>query len=173
MVNHNKLLRTYESAIGLKTGYTRRSGRCLVSAAERNGLTLIAVTLNAPDDWQDHTRLLDAGFAAYQSKLLCDSGSFRALVPVIGGKENYVVVGNANTVRLTMPCDDIEIHTRIELPRFLYPTVSKGDIIGRLIFWTESNDDSQEKILAAIDLCAVYTVFPEKQPNVWQRWFGK
>lgn len=173
LVNHNKLLRMYDGAIGVKTGYTKRSGRCLVSAAERDGLTLIAVTLNAPDDWQDHIRLLDAGFSAYQSKLLCDSDSFRELVPVIGGKEDYVVVQNASTVRLTMPYDDIEIHTRIELPRFLYPTVSKGDVIGQLIFWTDANGDGQEETLATVDLCAVYTVFPEKKPNIWQRWFGK
>ena len=57
--NHNKLLSTYEGAIGVKTGFTKKSGRCLVSAAERNGLTLIAVTLNAPDDWRDHSAMLD------------------------------------------------------------------------------------------------------------------
>lgn len=49
--NHNKLLTTYEGCIGVKTGFTKLSGRCLVSAAERDGVTLVCVTLKAPNDW--------------------------------------------------------------------------------------------------------------------------
>jgi len=60
--NHNKLLDMYEGANGVKTGFTKASGRCLVSAAEREGVRLIAVTLNAPDDWNDHKKMLDYGF---------------------------------------------------------------------------------------------------------------
>ena len=173
LVNHNKLLRTYEGAIGVKTGYTKRSGRCLVSAAERDGLTLIAVTLNAPDDWQDHTRLLDAGFSAYESRLLCDNDSFRELVPVVGGKENYVVVRNEYAVRLTFPRDEIDVRSQVELPRFLYPTVKEGDVVGQLLFWADTDHDGQDEILARVDLCAVYSVSPENKPSLWQRLFGK
>lgn len=61
--NHNKLLTMYNGAIGVKTGYTKKCGRCLVSAAERNGICLICVTLNDPDDWNDHISMLDYGFA--------------------------------------------------------------------------------------------------------------
>ena len=60
--NHNKLLWNYDGCIGVKTGYTKKTGRCLVSAAERGGITLIAVTLGAPDDWNDHKKMLDYGF---------------------------------------------------------------------------------------------------------------
>ncbi|MBO7169961.1 MAG: D-alanyl-D-alanine carboxypeptidase, partial [Clostridia bacterium] len=55
--NHNKLLRLSEDAVGLKTGFTKSSGRCLVGAAKRDGVLLISVTLNAPSDWQDHLRM--------------------------------------------------------------------------------------------------------------------
>ena len=58
--NHNRLLSMYDGAIGVKTGFTRAAGRCLVSAAERNGRTIIAVTLNDPNDWNDHREMLDA-----------------------------------------------------------------------------------------------------------------
>ena len=64
--NHNRLLRSYEGCIGVKTGYTLATGRTLVTAAERDGLTLVAVTLNDRSDWADHTRLLDYGFAHYE-----------------------------------------------------------------------------------------------------------
>ncbi len=61
-VNHNRLLFSYEGMIGVKTGYTAASGRCLVTAARRNGKTLIAVTLNDYYGSADHVRMLDAGF---------------------------------------------------------------------------------------------------------------
>lgn len=55
--NHNKLLWMYDNAIGVKTGFTKSAGRTLVSAAEHDGRTLVCVTLNAPDDWNDHISL--------------------------------------------------------------------------------------------------------------------
>ena len=62
VVNHNKMLKMYEGTVGVKTGFTKKSGRCLASAAERDGITLIAVTLDAPNDWSDHKTLLNYGF---------------------------------------------------------------------------------------------------------------
>ena len=67
LTNHNKLLWRYDGCIGVKTGYTRHAGRILVSAAERGGRMLIAVTISDPDDWRDHTALLDYGFAVLGS----------------------------------------------------------------------------------------------------------
>ena len=72
--NHNRLLSMYDGAIGVKTGFTRAAGRCLVSAAERNGRTIIAVTLNDPNDWNDHREMLDAGFAQYSEVTLHKAG---------------------------------------------------------------------------------------------------
>ena len=63
MTNHNRLLRTVPGCIGMKTGYTRSAGRTLVSAAERDGRRLVAVTLQDGNDWADHAALYDWGFA--------------------------------------------------------------------------------------------------------------
>ncbi|MCD7836213.1 MAG: D-alanyl-D-alanine carboxypeptidase, partial [Lachnospiraceae bacterium] len=73
-VNHNKLLRQYEGCIGVKTGYTKSTGRCLVSAATRYGMTFIAVTLNAPDDWNDHMKMLDYAFNTYVARTVVADG---------------------------------------------------------------------------------------------------
>ena len=67
-VNHNKLLWRYGGCVGLKTGYTEKAGRTLVSAAERDGMTLIAVTLDDPDDWRDHAALFDWGVANWRGR---------------------------------------------------------------------------------------------------------
>ena len=64
-VNHNKLLDRCADCIGGKTGYTMAAGRCLVTCCERNGMRFVCVTLSDPDDWRDHTRLLDWAFANY------------------------------------------------------------------------------------------------------------
>lgn len=63
--NKNKMLFMYEGADGVKTGYTKKALRCLVSSATRNGQQLVAVTINDGDDWRDHKHLLDYGFKHY------------------------------------------------------------------------------------------------------------
>jgi len=64
MSNHNRLLREIDGCVGLKTGYTQAAGRTLVSCVERDGRTLVAVTLCDGNDWADHKALYDYGFAA-------------------------------------------------------------------------------------------------------------
>jgi len=64
-VNKNKMLTMYDGADGVKTGYTKQALRTLVSSATRNGQQLVAVTLNDRDDWADHRKLLDYGFAHF------------------------------------------------------------------------------------------------------------
>lgn len=83
--NHNKLLWRYEGCVGLKTGYTKAAGRTLVSAARREGMTLVCVTLNAPSDWADHTALFDWGFSGYEARALVREGERAGRLPVYGG----------------------------------------------------------------------------------------
>ena len=75
LVNHNRLLWLCPGCIGVKTGYTRAAGRLLVSAAEREGRTLICVTVNDPDDWRDHIALLDWGFDCYTPRRIAAAGA--------------------------------------------------------------------------------------------------
>lgn len=72
--NHNKLLKMYDYAIGIKTGYTKKAGRCLVSAAEKDGQLLICVTLSASDDWNDHIKMLEYCFDKYKPFTVCKKG---------------------------------------------------------------------------------------------------
>ncbi|WP_236838488.1 D-alanyl-D-alanine carboxypeptidase family protein [Caldalkalibacillus salinus] len=72
--NKNKLLRMYPYADGVKTGYTQRAGRTLVSSATKDGHRLVAVTLNASDDWNDHMRMFEYGFEVYDSVPLAIKG---------------------------------------------------------------------------------------------------
>ncbi len=69
--NKNKMLSEYEGAVGVKTGFTLIAGRCLVTAAERNGMTLVCVVLNSPQMYERTTELLDNAFNHYSVKELC------------------------------------------------------------------------------------------------------
>ena len=75
LTNHNRLLWRCPGCIGVKTGYTKAAGRLLVSAAQREGRTLICVTINDPDDWQDHVALLDWGFSRYAARNMAAKGA--------------------------------------------------------------------------------------------------
>ena len=101
LVNHNRLLRSYTGMLGGKTGYTKKSGRCLVTAARQNGLTLIAVTLSAPDDWNDHKKLFDYGFSYYENVLLCERGQSFYNLNVVGG--NTVICVASEKASLSLP----------------------------------------------------------------------
>ncbi|WP_442050429.1 D-alanyl-D-alanine carboxypeptidase family protein [Paenibacillus sp. 2TAB19] len=84
--NKNKMLAMYEGADGVKTGYTKKSLRCLVSSATRNGQQLAAVTINDSDDWNDHKQMLDWGFANYPLQKLASKGQTIAGYPYALGQ---------------------------------------------------------------------------------------
>ncbi len=69
--NKNKMLWEYEGAIGVKTGFTLSAGRCLVTAAERNGMRLVCVVLDSPQMFERTAELLDCAFSAYELTQLC------------------------------------------------------------------------------------------------------
>ena len=157
LINHNKLLRSYEGAIGVKTGFTKKSGRCLVSAAERDGVTLIAVTINDGDDWRDHAAMLDYGFSHYETVNFFPAGAFEAPLWVIGGQQEYVMVKNTNPASLTLPKDRGSIRCAVELPRFIYTPVRQGQTVGRLAFY-EIKPDGSHVLIHSIPLCAQHDV---------------
>ena len=88
--NHNKLLWQVEGADGVKTGFTKAAGRILVSSAVRQGRRIVAVTMNAPDDWNDHKKLLEDGFSRYTCQTLVSAGQCLGRVDVAGGTAGCV-----------------------------------------------------------------------------------
>lgn len=133
MVNHNKMLSLYKGAIGVKTGYTKKCGRCLVSAAERNGRTLIAVTLDDPDDWNDHCTMLDEAFAQYSPVTLHEAGDTVGKVTVEGGTAQSVplIAGHEVTAYLA-PGEQVTDSLRGR--PFVYATVAGGDYYGEIVY---------------------------------------
>ncbi len=157
LVNHNKLLRLYDGAIGVKTGFTKRSGRCLVGAATRDGLTLVSVTLSAPDDWNDHARLLDFGFDRYERVTLAEGGTFTATLPIAGGTAESITVRNRDAVSVMLPRAHGEITHRIEAARPLLAPVSAGETLGRVVWLCDGKE------IASSPLVTVHAVTTPKE----------
>jgi len=164
LLNHNKLLRSYEGAIGMKTGFTKKTGRTLVSAAERDGLTLIAVTLNAPDDWRDHTALLDYGFANYET-IIVPVGAFSCFLPVTGGTQDHVTLINAEPLCLTVQKEHSDpCYTVTGTGRFLFAPISAHAPWGSVALSCEGRTVTAPLITAE----SVASRTPKKQ-SPWDR----
>ena len=131
LINHNKLVRIYDGAIGVKTGFTKKTGRTLVSAAERNGLRLIAVTLNSPDDWNDHIKMLDYGFESYSVVTLYKKGELVYSLPISNGKEDFAVLTNTQDIKMILPNEfDKPTVTVKTKTRLICAPVSKSSLLG-------------------------------------------
>ena len=124
--NHNKLLFTYDGATGLKTGFTKASGRCLVSSAERDGVFLICVTLSDPDDWRDHAALFDYGFENYVHTEIIAKCEIKKTLHVFG--DGYVTSSNKKPLSATVK-RGAEISYVIEGDRFPAPPIEEGDVV--------------------------------------------
>lgn len=130
--NHNKLLRLYDDCIGGKTGYTDQSGRCLVSAAKREGMTLIAVTLDDPDDWDDHIALYEYGFENYTAVTPTDEDHS---IRVMGGTADDVKLYSNDAQPLVVPKKDGDsIKTQVFLPPFVYAPTEEGTVAGKVVY---------------------------------------
>lgn len=126
--NHNKLLWKYEGCNGIKTGYTKRCGRCLVSSAEKGGERLICVTLNAPDDWNDHMYLLDYGFENFENKKLFRKGEKALSITYDKKNKKKVKLLYDDNYSIAVDENDI-ITTEIKRKKITAPS-KKGTIAG-------------------------------------------
>lgn len=150
--NHNRLLSLYEYCIGGKTGYTMAAGRCLVSAAKKDGLTLVCVTLNDRNDWNDHTALYNYGFEQFSCYETSDK-AFCVDVPCVGGESDTVTVCGEKSEAIVIPAKDKnKVVRKIYIDSFLYAPVKENETVGRIEYLLDN------KSIASINLVAAETV---------------
>ena len=166
--NHNKLLWQVEGADGVKTGYTRAAGRILVSSATRNDRRLICVTLNDPNDWADHSALLEEGFSRYAVRRIVSAGERVGILEVESGRDHQVEVLAAENLDFSLAENETYVFA-LPGPGFVYSPVTEGADAGFAY--------------VLIDGCAVARVpvvygrtiekEPEEDPGFWNRFFGR
>ena len=167
LINHNRLLKSIEGCIGVKTGYTKSNGRCLVSAAERDGLRLIAVTLNDGNDWHDHTEMLEAGFAAYERVNLIDHISITLPeISVTDGEQSCLRTAFAEDVYVTLPKSSAKISCRIENVTSLPAPIARGQNAGEVAFLCNGEEIARTQIITA------YSAAKKKEKGFWEKLFG-
>lgn len=145
--NHNRLLRTYPGALGVKTGYTEAAGRILVSCARRDNTQFVCVTLSDPNDWDDHTRLLDWAFDEYEYREVTNAETAYPL-PVLSGTDELCTAVPEQTVSLFLK-KDTPVNVEVKLPRYVFAPVVRGDAAGSLTITPADG--------AAVDVPLVYS----------------
>lgn len=146
--NHNKLLSMYDGCIGIKTGFTKRSGRCLVAAAERDGLRFISVTLDAPGDWSDHKEMLDYGYERLEKLTLCREFDHQYKIPVLDGETDYLTVANTDEVSIITERKTQGIEEHIRLVRYAIAPISRGEVLGEIIYTCGGEECARVRLLA-------------------------
>ena len=146
--NHNKLLSLYDGCVGVKTGFTEKAGRCLVTAAERDGLMFIAVTLNDGDDWNDHKAMLDDAFSRYSMQQIARAGETAPYsgYDLIYGGDLSVPVKNG---------DKLKIKIKMNIPEKLMLPVAAGEKIGTADFMQGKN------VIGTVDVCSAADLYEE------------
>ncbi len=146
LYNSNKLLAQYEGCIGVKTGFTDEARRCLVSAAERDGMTVIAVTLNAPDDWSDHAQLLDYGFSQLTAYEIMPE-SFT--VPVLGSETAEIRISPESTASVGLGENEHQyISIEYHLPPFVYAGIYRGEQLGTAKIYYKNTEIASVPLIA-------------------------
>ncbi len=164
LTNHNKLLGTYEGLVGVKTGFTKKSGRCLVTAAERNGVRLVAVTLCAPNDWNDHKMLLDYGFEVTKLFEEC-AYSLPDSLPVVGGDCDRVRISSSEISYAVSEENASKFSYKVLLPDFLYSGVKAGQKIGCINYYYDN------KLFKSTDIVCLADVYHSKAKMPFKKQF--
>ena len=146
--NKNKLLSEYPGALGVKTGYTKAAGRCLVFAAERDGMRLIGAVMNDPNWFQDAEERLDGGFEGWRQVTLYSPGEPVRSLPVPGG--GSVTVKALGKLAAPVRRESVP-ELRVELPDALTAEVSKGDIVGTASLWEDGEQTASIPLYAGGD----------------------
>ena len=164
LCNHNKLLWSLEGAEGVKTGFTKAAGRILVSSCSRQGRRLIAVTINDPNDWQDHKQLMDSGFADYSVRKIVSIGESLGTVQVVSGERQSVHLLAAEDFSYAL-AENEQPELVLSKPGFVYAPVETGQEAGFAYVCLNG------KTVGKIPLVYGETVETEtiQKPSLWEK----
>ena len=165
--NHNKLLWSLEGAEGVKTGFTKAAGRILVSSAQRQGRRLIAVTMNAPNDWADHKQMLNDGFSNYCVEKILSKGDCLGTVEIAGGGNKAVNLAAAEDFYYSV-AENESPYVVCGGPEFRYAPVVKGQNAGCAYVCIDRS------VVGKIPVVYADTIEIEESPktSIWEKLFG-
>ena len=159
--NTNKLLKQCDGVYGVKTGFTDEAGRCLVSACEREGISLICVTLNDPNDYHDHALLYDTGFKQLEKYTIPPE---TYTVDVVGGEKETVNLQPLGSVSMGIVKGEIpDTEVKLSIKHFMYAPVEKGTYAGKAEYYTDGKLIGTTELYTA-EQCMIK--MPPKDKNI-------
>ena len=151
--SENQMLWLYEGGNGVKTGYTDAAGRCLVSAANRNGVQLIAVVLDSLYIWNDSIALLDYGFSKVGNEAIVRADETVETLPIVSGRKKTMQVKTVDELIMpTFKDDESAYNLEYDLPSYLKAPVKKGDTVGRVHVLCDGKEVAQTEVVATADV---------------------
>jgi D-alanyl-D-alanine carboxypeptidase (penicillin-binding protein 5/6) len=172
--NTNKLIRFYEGATGLKTGFTSKAGFCLSATAKKNGMHLIAVVLGEADSntrFAEARKLLDYGFANYEVTKVSEKGEEIQLVPVRKGLKPSVIGLLATDVEVfTKKGAKDSIDKEVRTESIVTAPIKAGQKIGEVVYKVEGKEAVKADVVAASDV--EMATFTKLYIRLTLEWFG-
>lgn len=147
-VNKNKTLWEYKWGDGGKTGYTMQSGRCLVSSAKKNGMRLIAVSLNARNWFKDNYKLFDYGFDNFTPYVIYDKNQFIKKINIVNGKEDLNVVTKKGLIYPLQENEKDKIKLKLNLKENVKAPVKEGSTLGTIEAYLDGVLINRSEVLA-------------------------
>ncbi len=171
-VNHNKLLNMYDGCKGVKTGYTKQCGRCLVSAAERFGMTFIAVTLNDNDDWNDHMKMLDYAFNNYVARTVVADGQIISNANV-NGVDCELIAADSIVVPVPLGDENIDTVTELHCPKRLRAPIEEYEKLGYVSVYYNGEEIGRSDVIAGCSVGGDFSENASKRQTSFYTWFKR
>ncbi len=166
LVNHNKFLNMYNGCIGVKTGFTKATGRCLVTAVEKDGLRFICVTLNDPDDWSDHKTMYDNAFSTFSPYKIRNSGETFVSAAVKNGEADMVDLISETDIYIPIKQgEESLIEISAEPFEELAAPIHAGDILGTLKVKISGSNCGEFPLVAKADVPEKKIIFTPQETD--------
>ena len=155
LTNTNRLIKTYPGANGIKTGFTQEAGYCLSASATRGDLNLIAVIMGSTNSkvrFAEAAKLLDYGFASYDSVKLAEKGEPLGTAVIEKGSPNMInAVAPEDISFLIKKGEQDSIRAQLELKESIYAPISKSAQIGELVVYKHDQEVARYPLVAEED----------------------
>lgn len=171
MTNTNRLIKDYSGTTGIKTGSTNEAGYCISASAKKGELQLISVILGGKTSairFEEAIKLLDYGFANYDSKMLGKKGDIKVKIPLDKAKELNVDLVLENDLFALMPKgSNGKVETELVHPEVLYPPIKHGDILGELIIKIDGKEVERVNLISKqnIENASFFTLLKRTAAN--------
>jgi len=166
--NKNKTLSQFNGGDGVKTGYTRVSGRCLVTSATRNGMQILAVVLNDPNWFNDCYSLMEKAFEDYKAYKVLEKGSdIKSFTVSKGKKEKSYMTIKEDIIIPIKESEKSKINTVFEYDEVREAPVVKGQKMGKVKIYID------DKLIATTELFAKENIEKRQLMDIIKDFFNK